>query len=140
MQGSRHGISRQAHSPMVPCCSRQWHSGEGVHPSMQASGKLSWGFSQCLVLSHQEPRILNILQHVVHFSITRIYPDPNANSTPTGKHLSRVLCSHTAVFEKQPAKRHSPAVQPNTAKIWPWVGIAATGLSSSLLKTFRFYM
>lgn len=57
----------------------------------------------------QEPGILNILQHVVHFSTARIYPDPNTNSTPTGRHLSTVLCSHAAVLEKQQANWHFPA-------------------------------
>lgn len=120
---------------MCPCCRRQWHSGEGFTLLCRQAGSFfflfSW-FSQCLVLNHQEPGIL--LQHVVHFSTARIYPDPNTNSTPAGRHLSTVLCSQAAVLEKQQANWHFPAAQPNMVKNWHEAGIAATRLSISLGK------
>lgn len=53
---------------------------------------------------------------MVHFSTTKNCTDPNASSTPTGDHLSTVLCSCAAAAEEQQAKWHFPALKPDTAK------------------------
>lgn len=113
-------VFRDRHIPHGPLLRWTVAFREGGYLCVQASGKLFLLLLllQCLVLSHQED-IPNILQHVLHFSTTRIYPQIQMPTAPPRGNIYRtILCSHTAVFEEQQAKWYIPGAQPSTAGNW----------------------